>query len=80
MKTITMIHRGGFKRSVEVLKVTEAIIYIHWPIAGTYEVDLFTGKMIGDPESPPRRAQKNYLDWEADARDLAAARREASAA
>ena len=79
MKTITMIHVGGFKKTVEILKVTETTVYIHWPIAGVYEVDLLTGRLCIDGVDA-RRTGQGYLDWRANSSDLAEAVREENAA
>jgi hypothetical protein len=60
--TITLVHRGGATKLVELVRVTEEELVIWWPTANTYIVDRKTGKLESGewslPAADPLRQQE----------------------
>ena len=60
MSTITLIHRGGAKRDIEVLGIDASkypFLLLHWPLAGQYVLDINRNQL----SSVIRKANKSAI-------------------
>ena len=65
---ITMVSRGGEQREVLIIDVSPTRLIVRWGIAGTYQIAMFDGELIGargwkilDMQGA-RRLHKDLLD------------------
>ena len=70
-QTLRLRHAGGAVRNVACLQVSQitGTLLVHWPLAGTYEVNI-DGKLITERMKLTPQQATNLAQWQVHSDDL----------